>query len=138
MLLLTIISFIIILGLLIFVHEFGHFISAKLSGVKVEEFAFGFKPKIFSIKKGETTYSLNLIPIGGYVQMLGEEEESKSPRSFGMQSVSKRLIIIVAGVVMNFVLAILVLTIGFMIGMAPIVSDPSTLAGNKQSELLLR
>lgn len=65
----TILAFIIILGLLIFVHELGHFVCAKLSGIKVEEFAFGFPPKIFCIKKGETKYCINAIPLGGYVKM---------------------------------------------------------------------
>lgn len=137
MLLLTIIAFIIIFGLLIFVHEFGHFITAKLSGIKVEEFGFGFPPKIFSIKRGETSYSLNWIPMGGFVRMLGEEEASKNPRSFGMQSVGKRILVIVSGVIMNFILAILVLTIGFSIGMTPIVSDPSTLGGKQTNQIII-
>lgn len=137
MLLLTILAFIVILGLLIFVHEFGHFITAKLSGVRVDEFAFGFQPKIFSVKRGETKYSVNLIPVGGYVKMLGEEESSNNPRSFGMQSTWKRILIVTSGVIMNFILAIIVLSIGFMIGMPPVVSDPATLGGKQQSEIII-
>jgi len=62
------------MGLLIISHEFGHFITAKLRGVPVEEFAIGFPPRLFSFKKGETTYSLNLIPLGGYNKLAGEED----------------------------------------------------------------
>jgi regulator of sigma E protease len=137
MLLLTIIAFILILGLLIFVHEFGHFISAKLCGVKVEEFGFGFPPKIFRIKKGETYYSVNWIPLGGFVKLLGEEEKSKDPRSFFMQSIWKRILIVIAGVIMNFVFAIFILTIGFSVGMTPIVSDPASLGGKQQTEIII-
>jgi len=71
--LLTIIVFILILGLLIFSHELGHFISAKKAGMKVEEFGFGFPPRLFGIKKGETLYSINLFPIGGFVRIFGEQ-----------------------------------------------------------------
>ena len=80
MMLLTIVIFIFILGLLVLAHEFGHFLMAKRAGVKVEEFGFGFPPRLLSFRKGETIYSLNLIPIGGFVKIYGEEnpEETKS------------------------------------------------------------
>jgi regulator of sigma E protease len=125
----TLIVFILILGLLIFVHEFGHFITAKRSGIKVEEFAFGFPPRIFAVKKGETEYALNLFPIGGYVKMLGEEEDAsandkKNERSFAHQSVWTRSKVVVAGVLMNVVLAWLLIAIGFMVGMSPVVTEP--------------
>ena len=129
--LLTIITFIIILGLLIFVHEFGHFIVAKLAKVKVEEFAFGFPPMLFSIKRGETRYSLNAIPLGGYVKLFGEEEDTDQQGSFHSKSVFSRAGIVIAGIFMNFVLAIVLMTIGFSIGMTPLVSDPETLSGQK-------
>ena len=79
----SIILFIIILGILIFVHEFGHFIVAKKSGIRVDEFAIGFPPKIFSWVRGGTRYALNLIPFGGYVKIFGEnpEDESLDPNS---------------------------------------------------------
>lgn len=102
---LTLLAFILILGAIIFFHELGHFITAKISGVKVEEFAFGFGPQIFGIARGDTLYRINLLPIGGYVKMLGEEEESSAPGSFSIQPISKRMIIIVAGVTMNLILA---------------------------------
>ena len=137
MLILTIIIFILILGVIIFVHELGHFASAKLCKVKVEEFGFGFPPKIFGVKKGETTYSLNWIPIGGFVKLLGEEDGSKDKRSFNMQSIPKRVFIIVSGVLMNFLFAILILTIGFMIGMSPLISSPESLGGSQQTEIII-
>lgn len=113
----TIIIFVIILSLLVFVHEFGHFISAKKLGVKVEEFGIGFPPRIWKIEKGETTYSLNWIPIGGFVKLKGEDGANKADEdSFAHKAIWKRLIILASGVVMNFILAIIVLSIGFRIG----------------------
>ena len=135
---LTIIVFLLVIGVLILVHEFGHFIMAKKVGVKVEEFAIGFPPRIFSKKKGETEYSINAIPLGGYVKMLGELEHSKDKRAFENQTPGKRFSIAVAGVVMNLVLAWLILTIGFAVGMSPIVSSPDTIPGKKlSSEIIL-
>ena len=134
---LTIIVFIVILGLLIFVHEAGHFLIAKLTKVKVEEFAFGFPPRIFSKVKGETRYSINAIPLGGYVKLFGEEEQMKEKGSFMSKPVSIRIAIVVAGVVMNFILAIILMTIGFSIGMTPLVSDPATMAGQKDSKVMV-
>lgn len=134
---LTIIIFIAILVILILIHEFGHFIVAKLNGVKVKEFAFGFPPRLFSIKKGETRYSFNLIPLGGYVNLLGEDEAIKEPRSFSSKKVWQKISIVGTGVLMNFILAIIVLAIGFSIGMTPLVSDPATLSGQKTSQVMI-
>lgn len=127
--LVTLLVFIFILGLLIFVHELGHFLTAKRNGIKVEEFAFGFPPRIFAFKRGETEYALNLLPFGGYVKMLGEEEdaaasEKKNARSFAHQSVWVRSKVVVAGVLMNVILGWLLFTFGFMIGMPPVVTPP--------------
>jgi regulator of sigma E protease len=135
--LLTIIVFIVILGLLIFVHEAGHFIAAKIAKVKVDEFAFGFPPRIVSIKRGETRYSINAIPLGGYVRLYGEEEEIKKPHSFFGRPVGYRIFIVTAGVLMNFILAIILMTIGFTVGMTPLVSDPATLSGTKKSQVMI-
>ncbi|AKM82002.1 TPA: hypothetical protein DD449_02895 [Candidatus Berkelbacteria bacterium] len=134
---LTIIVFIAILGLLIFVHEAGHFLVAKLAKVKVEEFAFGFPPRLFTVKRGETNYSINAIPLGGYVKLFGEEGQSHAANSFMGKTVLQRIAIVVAGVVMNFVLAIILMAIGFMIGMTPLVSDPATMAGQKDSKVMI-
>lgn len=131
---LTVIAFIIVLGVLILAHESGHFIVAKMSGVKVEEFAIGFPPRIASFKKGETKYTIGLLPLGGYVKMLGEEDSSKDPRSFNKQKPFRRLAISVAGVLMNLVLAWLILTIGFSIGMTPLASSPDQIPGQRLKE----
>ena len=134
---LTIIVFIIVLGVLILVHELGHFIVAKITGVKVEEFAIGFPPRLFTYRRGETNYSINAIPLGGYVKMLGELEHSKDSRAFENKKPSIRFWISIAGVLMNLLLAWLILTIGFAVGMSPIVSAPESLPGNKISEEII-
>lgn len=134
---LTILIFVAILVILILIHEFGHFLVAKLTGVKVEEFAFGFPPRLFSIKKGDTRYSFNLIPLGGYVSLFGENEAIKSPGSYYSKSILQKIAIVGTGVLMNFLLAIVVLTIGFTVGMTPLVSDPATLSGQKTSQVMI-
>jgi regulator of sigma E protease len=111
---LTIFSFIGILILLVFAHEFGHFITAKLARVKVEEFGIGFPPRIISFKRGETTYSLNAIPLGGFTKMLGEEDPTL-PGSLASKSIPIRLLVLSAGSLMNIILPILLLSISFMI-----------------------
>jgi len=129
---LTIIVFIVILGLLIFVHELGHFWVAKRNGVKVEEFGFGFPPRIFGIKRGETTYSLNLIPLGGFVKILGEGgQEKQNPRSFAAKKIWRRAAILASGVTMNILLAVVLLSIGFMIGLPSAVDDDREVVGAK-------
>lgn len=130
MIIVAIVTAIVIFGLLIFVHELGHFLAAKKAGVKVEEFGFGYPPRIFGIKRGETVYSLNLIPIGGFVKMLGQDDfdvnascnAKKNNRNFNCQPAIKRAGILVAGVVMNLLLAMVLMIIGFNIGM-PAASD---------------
>ena len=117
MILTTIILFLLILGVIVFFHELGHFVMAKLYGVKVEEFAIGFPPKIFGIKKGETEYRLNWVPLGGYCKIVGEDgEEKEDPRSFGSKSIFQRFQIISAGILMNFFLAFVIFSFIFMIG----------------------
>ena len=97
-----------VFGLLVLVHELGHFITAKWAGIRVEEFGIGFPPRAFGIKRGETIYSLNWLPIGGFVRLEGEDGDSEDPRSFVRQSLRTRLVILMAGVVMNFLLAWLI------------------------------
>src|SRR3990167_10724945 len=118
----TIILFIIVLAILVFVHELGHFLVAKRSGVRVDEFGIGFPPRLFGFKKGETLYSINLIPFGGFVKIFGENGETgetvpaqissggnvaRSPlsdsRSFVNQKRRAQALILVAGVLFNFV-----------------------------------
>ena len=98
-------------SLLIIVHELGHFIMAKVNGIKVEEFSIGMGPEIFSKQGKETQYSLRLFPIGGYVKMLGEEEVSDDERSFSSKSPLRRISVIIAGVTMNVIFAIIAFAI---------------------------
>lgn len=120
----TILLFIAILAVLILVHEFGHFFVAKRSGAKVEEFGFGFPPRILGIKRGETIYSLNLLPIGGFVKIYGEDgEEKKDPRSFAARSILVRAFIIGAGVAMNMLLAIVLFSAGHFVGLPQVLDE---------------
>src|SRR3954465_13210641 len=105
MILLTILIFIVILGLLVFVHELGHFIMAKRAGMGVEEFGFGFPPRIFGIKRGETIYSINLIPLGGFVKIMGENGDTTDPSSFANKGFWARFATLIAGVTMNLILS---------------------------------
>lgn len=91
--------------LLVMFHEFGHFICAKISGVKVNEFAIGMGPKLFKFQKGETLYSFRLFPIGGFCAMEGEDEDSDTAGAFSKASVYKRMLIVAAGALMNILLA---------------------------------
>lgn len=95
---------IIVFGLIVTVHEFGHFICAKLSGIKVLEFSIGMGPKLLQKQKGETKYSLRLLPVGGYCAMEGEDSTNSDPRSFRNAKLWKRMLVLVAGPLMNFVL----------------------------------
>lgn len=121
--------FIIILLILVTVHEFGHFIVAKLTNMRVDEFAFGFPPRVFSKKIGETTYSINALPLGGYVSIWGEngEPDDKArhhPRAFGNRPWWAQLLVLVAGVTMNMILALFIF-IGISYGEIPMsASDP--------------
>jgi len=122
----TIIAGILMLGVLVFVHELGHFVVAKMCGVKVLKFSLGFGPRLFSRQRGETEYQVCAIPLGGYVQMLGEGSgehgedgaltDEEKARSFAEKPVSKRLAIVLAGPVMNLLLPFMILPISFMAG----------------------
>ncbi|NLD28241.1 MAG: RIP metalloprotease RseP [Myxococcales bacterium] len=149
----TIIYFVITLGILIFIHELGHFIMAKRAGIKVEAFSLGFGPRLLGIKIGETDYRISAFPLGGYVKMLGEDptdEEATDPRSFSQKSILARGKVVFFGPLMNFVLALVLMPIVFMIGRAepaylresPIIVDvkkdsPAELAGLKKGDLIL-
>ena len=102
---------ILIFGLLVAIHEFGHFSAAKLCSVRVEEFAVGMGPALWKKQKGETLYSLRAVPFGGYCAMTGEDGESDDPRAFGNQKAWKRLLILVAGSFNNFLLGFLIVLI---------------------------
>src|SRR3989338_2399556 len=124
MILLTILVFIIILGLLVFVHELGHFIMAKRAGMRVDEFGFGFPPRLFGIRRGETLYSINLIPLGGFVKILGEDgSQTVDPKSFSNKSFWRRFSVLIAGVTMNVILAWVLLSIGTTMGLPTLISE---------------
>jgi len=117
-----ILIFILVLGVLVFVHELGHFFVARQSGIAVEEFGFGFPPRIVGIKRGNTVFSLNWIPFGGFVRMQGEQEDAAArPDSFVSAHWSKQVAVLLAGVTMNFLFAWLVLTVTFVTGVS---ADP--------------
>jgi regulator of sigma E protease len=111
-----------IFALLILVHEFGHFLTAKWAGIRVDEFGIGFPPRLVGVKRGETIYSINLLPIGGFVKMPGENGETTDangvvdPRAFASKSPGKRAIVLLAGVTMNLLLAIVLFTAAEAVG----------------------
>jgi len=120
------ISFLIVLSILVIVHEFGHFIVAKRLGVRVEKFSFGFGPKLFSIKKGETEYLISAIPLGGYVKMGGDEPWEKLSNQrweFLSRSVFDRFKIIFAGPLLNYILAFLLFSVIFMFGSPTLTTE---------------
>lgn len=122
---LTIIAFVFVLGLLVLSHEYGHFLAAKMSGMDVEEFGFGFPPKLFGWFHNGTQYTVNALPIGGFVRIRGEDDADISQGSFHAASFRQKLFVIVAGVTMNMVLAIALLTFVFSIGTVRIDTDDS-------------
>ncbi len=120
----TILIFLIIFSVLVFAHEFGHFIVAKKQGITVHEFGFGFPPCLFSKQWRGTLYSLNALPLGGFVRIKGEEgEDADAPDSFIGRSVLSRASVIAAGVVCNVLLGWLLLTIGFLSGVPQVIDQ---------------
>jgi len=134
---LTFIVFVLGLGAFIFVHECGHFFAARISGVKVEEFALGFPPNLYTKKRQGTKYKINLLPLGGYVKLLGEDETVKRKDSFSGKKVRYRLFIVTAGVIMNLLMAYFLLTVGYLIGMNPVALDARDLGGQKTEQVLV-
>ena len=112
--LITIVAFIGVLIVLVLAHEVGHFVTARAFGVRVEEFGIGFPPRLFSIKRGETRYSINAIPLGGFVKMAGEEDP-KVPRSLASKSAGVRVLVLAAGSLMNALLPIVLFSVAFMV-----------------------
>lgn len=151
--LLTIILFLIVLSALVFAHELGHFLVAKKTGIKVEEFGFGLPPRIFGKKIGETVYSLNFLPIGGFVKLLGDDEVEAIPakesnRAFFAKSKKVRVVALLAGVVMNFALAVFCFSVVYSKMGIPEVTDkvrvvgvlpdsPAQKAGLRQDDVIL-
>src|SRR6476469_901160 len=109
----TVVPLIVLLGLLIFVHELGHFLVAKYFKVRVEVFSLGFGPKIFKFKRGETVYAISAIPLGGYVKMFGDDptatiDDEQKQHSFLHKPVGQRIAVVLAGPIMNFLFAVLI------------------------------
>lgn len=139
----TVLATIFVFSLVVFVHELGHFVTAKLTGMQVDEFAIGFGPKLCSCRYGKTVYSLRLIPLGGFNKIAGmTEEEELTERSFLNKPVLSRLIVISAGAIMNFVLAFVLLWgIIFANGISHVSSEPvvgSVIADSAAAESGLR
>lgn len=140
----TLISSILVFLLVVMLHEFGHFTVAKLSGIKVNEFSIGMGPKICQKKKGETFYSLRALPVGGYVAMEGEEENSHDPRAFNNVHILKRMAVVLAGAFMNFVLAFIAFSIIFsVVGYGSnkidkiVENSPAQIAGLKKGDEII-
>lgn len=118
----TIIAFLLVLTILVLIHELGHYLTAKKLGIKVEEFGVGFPPRVFGKKIGETLYSINLLPIGGFVKLYGEDEAGGGKigksgvvakdikRAFYARPLWQRMVVVTAGVVMNFILAVIIIS----------------------------
>ncbi|OGJ57134.1 RIP metalloprotease RseP [Candidatus Peregrinibacteria bacterium RIFOXYC2_FULL_33_13] len=122
---LSIVSFIIIFSIVVLIHEAGHFIMARRAGIKVHEFGIGLPPRIWGFKKKGVLWSINAIPFGGFVRMLGEdvseEKALTSKDSFINKTLGQRIKVVVAGVFMNILLAFVLLTVGFIVGMEPLI-----------------
>ena len=112
--LIAIVSFLVVIILLVLAHELGHFITAKAKGVTVVEFGVGFPPRLFGVKRGGTIYSVNAIPLGGFVKLAGEEDP-KVPGSLASKSIGTRLLVLSAGALMNFIVPFLLFSVAFMI-----------------------
>jgi len=131
----SLISFIIVLGILIFVHEFGHFLFAKLFGVKVTKFSLGFGPKLVGVQRGETEYLISALPLGGYVKMVGEgvvDEEiaiADESRSFAKKPVWQRFCVVAAGPLFNLLFAVLIFFLIFAVSGLPKPVDNSVIGG---------
>ncbi len=144
--LITIVAFLGILVVLVLGHELGHFITARATGVRVVEFGLGYPPRLFSVKRGETRYSLNTIPLGGFVKMAGEEDP-EVPGSLAGKSIGIRLLVLGAGSLMNFLLPLLLFSIAFMVPHNLVTSQvivekvepgsPADIAGIRAEDIIL-
>ena len=142
----TILIGLAVLSVIVLVHELGHFITAKTSGIRVDEFGLGYPPRLLKVRRGETQYSLNAIPFGGFTKMAGEEDP-KTPRSLASKSIGTRLLVLSAGSLMNILIALLFFSIAFMVphqvvnepvmvkGVAP--DSPAAMAGIEPGDTLL-
>ncbi|HVT01640.1 MAG TPA: RIP metalloprotease RseP [Patescibacteria group bacterium] len=159
--LITVVAFIIVLSVLVLIHELGHYLTAKKFGVKVEEFGFGFPPRVIGKKVGETIYSLNLLPVGGFVKLYGEDaagggsvkatktkEKWNTKKAFFARPAWQRATIILAGVIMNFILAVVLISYLFTFHGVAVPTEnikvvevvdhsPASVAGLKKDDLVV-
>src|ERR671937_339301 len=144
----SVVAFALLLGFMVLVHELGHFVLAKLAGIRVEEFGIGFPPRLLALRRGETEYSLNWIPLGGFVRMLGEEDPTQ-PRSFAHAPKRWRVAILLAGSTMNMLAAACFFTVAYTAGwptatqsevtVREVVADsPAARAGLQPGDVVLR
>ena len=143
----TILSSLAVIVVIILAHELGHFVTAKASGVRVDEFGLGYPPRLVSFKWGETRYSLNAIPLGGFTKMAGEEDPKVS-RSLASKSIGTRLLVLGAGSLMNLLLPLLLFSIAFMVPYNLVVgqilveevaiNSPAAIAGIEPGDMILR
>ncbi len=140
MLIVTIAVFIVLLLVLVLVHEWGHFIAAKKAGCHVKEFGFGFPPRLASFTRNGTKFSLNLLPIGGFVKIEGEDmnEADPGPQSFASKSAAWRTIILAAGVGMNMVLAVVLLAIQSVVGFPTLLTDQNATTLTDQKTYIIQ
>jgi regulator of sigma E protease len=129
----TALATLLVLGVLIFVHELGHFLVAKWAGIRVERFSLGFPPKMIGFTKGETEYCISWVPLGGYVKMAGENPEESEitgdPREFMSKSIGWRAAVILAGPMMNFITAILLFSLVFFFYGKPVADETRVIVG---------
>jgi Predicted membrane-associated Zn-dependent proteases 1 len=128
---LLVIIAILLFGFIIFIHEFGHFFTAKLSGIRVNEFAIGMGPTLLHFTRGETQYSLRALPIGGYCAMEGEDEESADNRAFNNKPIWKRILVVIMGAVMNIVLGLVIMMV--ILGQQPAFSSTTIAKFNPEA-----
>ena len=143
---LTVLSFLGVIIVIVIAHELGHFVTAKLSHVKVEEAGLFYPPRLFAFKHGETEYSINALPLGGFVKMSGEEDPD-APGSLANKSIPTRLLVLGAGSIMNFLLPLVLLSIAFMVPHDTVIGDvevmdvapdsPAALAGIEPGDIIL-
>ena len=143
------IIFIVALSILVLVHEFGHFFAARRTGVKVEEFGLGLPPRIFGKKFGDTIYSINWLPIGGFCKLYGEDGDGKGGEAFNNKKPWQKLIIVLGGVLMNLVLAIVIFSVVYTILGVPKETNkvkiieiskgsPAEMAGLKEEDIIIK
>ncbi|MBI2847929.1 MAG: site-2 protease family protein [Chloroflexi bacterium] len=145
--LIALVSFLVVIAVLVLAHELGHFVTARAAGVKVLEFGLGFPPRLFGIRRGETVYSLNVIPLGGFVKLAGEEDPGVTG-SLASKSVGVRLMVLGAGSFMNLILPILLFSVAFMVPHNEVVGlvtieevapgSPAARAGIRPGDTILR